>query len=65
MLKRGEGKGVPSSFAQHEVNRLFFNNPFDEIYIIDRNQYDPFVALLESLPNYKGMIETGANSRCQ
>lgn len=64
IMKHKRAEGVPSTFAQHEVNRLFFNNPFDEIYIIDRNEYDPFTALLESLPNYKGAIETGTNSRC-
>lgn len=64
-MKHQRTKGVPLSFVQHEVNRLFFNNPFDEIYIVDANQYDPFVALLESLPNYKGTIDTGTNDRCR
>lgn len=63
-LKREKGLNAPASFVEHEVNRLFFNNPFDEIYIIDKNQYDSFVTLLESLPNYRGSIETGTNNRC-
>lgn len=54
-----KGTVLPASYINHEVNRLFFGNPFDEIYVIDTHEHDPYVRLLAALPNYRGSIDTG------
>ena len=50
----GETEGM-MSFSQRVLQRQMYGNPFDEIYIFENNEFDPFVPILKAAPNYKGI----------
>ena len=49
---KGRKHTLPDSLIQREIDREFYGNPFDKIYVINENKYDPFVPILKRNPKY-------------